>query len=198
MQIDKRPFHSKDEWQGCLSPDECWWFELCAGDVRAQQTGRPTKRGGENIEQSLKLKRVCWFEEKTFANPLNKWGKYLSRRVTAGVKRVHDVSEQAAFGMLPWQGALLPRRDHFSQCPHPGKSNNQMWRSIVKWMLLHFDGTTRVLFITKWSMAHALAFNWNLITIACIPGSLHDIQVACQLIEIKMLPWLGLRLINIE
>ena len=78
-----------------------------------------------------------------------KWGIYLSRRVTAGVKRVHDVSEQAAFGMLPWQGALLPRRDHFSQCPHPGKSNNQMWRSIVKWMLLHFDGTTQVLFLSQ-------------------------------------------------
>ena len=152
MQIDKWPFHSKDEWQGCLSPDECWWFDLRAGDVCAQQTGRPTKRGGENIEQSLRLKRVCWFEEKTFANPL----KYINQENishdvfnTAGVKRVHDVSEQAAFGMLPWQGALLPRRDHFSQCPHPGKSNNQMWRSIVKWMLLYFDGTTQVLFLSQ-------------------------------------------------
>ena len=84
MQIDKWPFHSKDEWQGCLNPDECWWF---AGDVRAQQTGRPTKRGGENIEQSLKLKRVCWFEEKTFAHPLKKNEKYISHDVLLQVSK---------------------------------------------------------------------------------------------------------------
>ena len=41
----------------------------------------------------------------------------------AGVKRVHDVSEQAAFRVLPRQGALLPRGDHFSQRPHPGKKS---------------------------------------------------------------------------
>ena len=116
---------------------------------------------------------LIWGENFCKSIEIYKSGINLSRRVTAGVKRVHDVSEQAAFGMLPWQGALLPRRDHFSQCPHPGKSNNQMWRSIVKWMLLYFAGTTQVLFIAKWGMAHALAFNWNLITIACIPRSLH-------------------------
>ena len=40
----------------------------------------------------------------------------------AGVKRVHDVSEQVAFRMLSGQRALLSRGDHFSQRTHPGKA----------------------------------------------------------------------------
>ena len=39
----------------------------------------------------------------------------------AGVKRVHDVSEQVAFRMLSGQRALLSWGDHFSQRTHPGK-----------------------------------------------------------------------------
>ena len=41
----------------------------------------------------------------------------------SGVERVYDVSEQAAFRVLPRQGALLPRGNNFSQCAHPGKSD---------------------------------------------------------------------------
>ena len=66
----------------------------------------------------------------TLTSVSSKWEVLL-----AGVKRVHDVSEQAAFGMLPWQGALLPRRDHLRQRSHSGEYRTVLTLSQLCWTL---------------------------------------------------------------
>ena len=40
--------------------------------------------------------------------------------ILLGEQGVHDVPEQVAPGVQPGQGALLPRRDHLSQCSYSG------------------------------------------------------------------------------
>ena len=123
--------------------------------------------------------------------------KYL-RSVFSGVKRVHDVSEQAAFRVLSWQGAVLPRGDNFSQCPHPGKSYHHIttngkqnyagdgiWE-ILFWRtesLVHPKIKDGACFYMEMSLQLPAACTFKLIItiakrIACTSGFLHKCQSA--------------------